>query len=122
MSSLRQVHSHEGIARLQQRHLHSHIGLRTGVGLNIGPGASEQALRPVPGKILDLIHDPAATVIAASRKALRIFVGQWAPHCRHHRVRHPVLRCNQFDMAVLPRCFRFDRGCNFRILSAHLFN
>ncbi len=47
MAARREVETHERVARLQQRQEHRLIGLRSGIGLNIGESAAEQRLGPL---------------------------------------------------------------------------
>src|SRR5450631_4409100 len=51
-------------------------GLRARVRLHIGECAGEQLLRPVDRQLLGHVHIDAAAIIAPTRVALGVFVGQ----------------------------------------------
>ena len=114
-----QVHSHDGVSGREHGKLHRHVGLGAGMGLHVGIITAEQLLRAFNGKVFHLIHIIAAAVVAFSRVALRIFVGEYASHGGHHRFAHPVLRCDQLDMAVLTLLLVHDRLCDLRIRLSH---
>ena len=119
MSAVIQIHTHNGISRIQDGKLNRHVGLCTGVGLYIGIITAKQLLRTFNGKVLNLVHTFTSAVISFGRIAFRILVGKHASHCRHYSLAHPVLGSDQLDMAVLPFLLIHNRLRDFRICLLH---
>ena len=109
MSSLGKVKTHEHVARLQHSHLHSKVGLGTGMRLNIGILSSVELAEPVDGELLYLVHHLASSVVALARIALRIFVRADRTHCLEHLVRDIVFRRNKFQSLRLSLLFLSDQ-------------
>jgi hypothetical protein len=76
VAASRQIESHESVARLHQSHEHCLIGLASGVRLDVGEGAAKQFLGARDRDLFGDINKLAAAVIATSRIALGIFVGE----------------------------------------------
>ena len=76
MAAMREVHPEHGVPRFQYREIDRHIGLRSGMGLDIGMVGAEKLLCPLNGQVLDNVHMVAAAVIALAGVAFRIFIGQ----------------------------------------------
>ena len=55
-----QVEAQDGVARLQGGEHHGCIGLRTAVGLHVGPGGAEELLHAIDGQLFHLVHELAA--------------------------------------------------------------
>ena len=77
MSSLVELHSHECIARLEQRVEYGKIGLGTGMRLNVGICTAEQFLRAADCQLFDLIDNIASAIVAVKRVAFSVFIGQY---------------------------------------------
>lgn len=76
MSALREIHSQVSVARFEHRQIHRHVGLRTGVWLDIGVLGSEELFRSRDRQAFDDIHKLTATVVAATWIAFGVFVGE----------------------------------------------
>ena len=64
------------VPRLQHRHVDGHVRLRARVRLDVRVLGSEQLFRPVDGELFYLVHDLAASVVAATGIASAyLFVG-----------------------------------------------
>jgi hypothetical protein len=72
-----EIHAHEGVARLHQRHEHRLVGLRARVRLHVCPSAIEQRLGPLDRQDLDLVDIFAAAIVAATRIAFGVFIGEY---------------------------------------------
>ncbi len=73
------AHPQNRIARLEQRHHHALVRLRTGIGLDVGVFTAVKFLGALAGQLLDLVHELAATIVTAARIAFRVFVGKNRP-------------------------------------------
>src|SRR5579863_5503642 len=74
VASVRQVQAENGIARLQDGGVRLHIGLRSGVRLDVGVVCSEKLFRALSGQVLDDVCELAAAVIAFPRIALGVLI------------------------------------------------
>ena len=74
VAAVRKVEAENGVARLQNSRIGRGIGLRAGVRLHIDVLAAEELPRAVAGEVLHDVGILAATVVAASRIALGVFV------------------------------------------------
>ena len=106
----RQAHAQDRVARLQQRQEHRLVGLRAGMRLHIGEPAGEQLLRPIDRQLLGHIHMHAAAVVAASRIALGVFVGQHRALRLQHGGGDDVLAGDQLDAVLLADQFGAECG------------
>jgi len=113
MSAVRQIHAHDYIARLQQRHVHRHVRLRARVRLYIGVLNPEQLTRTLLRQAFDLIDMFAAAVVAAARITLGILVGQHRALGLEHRFRYDVLAGDQFQRVLLAAQLGLD-GLEYR--------
>ena len=80
------VHTHESIARLENRHEYRHVGLCAGVGLHICILGAEKFFQTVDGKLFGLVNHLAAAIIAVAGITLGIFVCEAGTHGLHHLV------------------------------------
>jgi hypothetical protein len=104
----RQRQPHERVARLEQGEKHGLVGLRAGVRLDIGEGATEQLLGAVDRELLGDVDVLAAAVVAPPRIALGVFVGQHRALRLEHRARDDVLGGDQLDLVALTCQFVAD--------------
>jgi hypothetical protein len=72
------------------------------MGLDVGVLGFEEFLGPIDRQLLHLVDDRAALVVATTRIALGVFVGEHGSGCRHHGRGSEVLRCDEMDVGVLP--------------------
>ena len=115
MAAGREAHAQDRVARLQQGQEHRLIGLRARMRLHIGECAGEQLLRPVDRQLLGHIDVHAAAVVAPTRVALGVFVGQHRTLRLQHRGGDDVLAGDQLDPVLLADQFRAERGRQFRV-------
>ena len=72
MAAVGQVHSHEGVPGLEQRHVDGHVRLGTAVGLDVRVlGAEELDGAPADGETFDDVDYLASTVVTPARDSLR---------------------------------------------------
>ena len=113
-------HTHEAVARLHQRELHSHVGLSAGVRLHVHghldtSRLAEQLLRAFLSNALNDVDVLAAAVVALARIAFSILVGQLGALSSHNCGGSVVFRRDKFDVVFLAVVLRFDSGPNLRV-------
>ena len=91
MAAVREIHSENGIARLERGHIDRDIGLRAGVRLHVGVLGAEELLRAVDRKLLGLVDEFAAAVIALRAVAFGVLIRQHRAHRFEHRFGDEVL-------------------------------
>ena len=101
VTALGQVHTHNGIARLEHREINDLVRLGTGMGLDVGVIRAEQLAGALAGDILHYVYRVAAAVVALAGIALGILVGQHGTHRRHDRGRNDVLAGDQLEVLLL---------------------
>ena len=77
-------------------------------GCTLANSAAEQGLDPIDGQLLDDVDVLAAAVVAASRIALGVLVGQHRALGLHHRDRSEVLRGDHLQRSLLAPQLRAD--------------
>ena len=87
----------EGVAGLEHGHHGCHVGLGTGVGLDIGVFAAEELFGAVAGELFDLVVIFASAVVSAAWVSFRVFVGEACSHCVHDRFGDMVFGGDEFD-------------------------
>src|SRR5690606_35386539 len=105
VAAVRQRHAQDGVAGLQQGEVDGLVGLRAGVGLDIGVVGAEQLLEAVDGKLLGHVDVFAAAVVALARVAFGVLVGQLAALGLHHPWAGVVLAGDQLDVILLAARF-----------------
>ena len=108
VTSMGKVHGEIRVARFEQSHQDSHVGLAAGVRLRVGPFSAEELFRTVTGQSFDRVDVIATAVVAPARVALRVFIGQDRPDSLANRERGRVLGGDQFELGVLAPTFRRD--------------
>ena len=73
------------------------------MGLDIGILGSKELADPVNGKLLDLVDNLTATVVAFPRIALCILVGKTGSHGLHHFVAHEILTRDKLHALLLAK-------------------
>ena len=66
-----EAEAEHGVARLEQRLVHAHVGVGAGVRLDVGVLGAEQRLGPLDGQRLDVVDDRVAAVVALARDSPR---------------------------------------------------
>ena len=105
---MRQVHAQDGIAGLEQREVDRHVRLGARVRLDVGVLGAEERLGALDGQRLGDVDELAAAVVAASRIAFRVLVGEDRPGGLEHGRADEILRGNQLEPGVLPMHFIAD--------------
>ena len=96
-----EIEAHERIAWLHQRHEDFGIGGGAGMRLHICEIAAEQAGHTFDRETLGDIDELAAAVIALSRQAFGVFVGEHRALRLKHGAADDILRRDQFDLVAL---------------------
>ena len=102
VSALCEVHGEIGVAGLEDRQIHGHVGLRAGVRLDVRVLGSEKLLGARDGEAFDDIHIFATAVVAAAGIALGVFVGEDRSGRFEDRSAGVVLGGDQFESVELP--------------------
>src|SRR5215831_7212673 len=118
MPASREVQSHKRVAGLHQRHKNFGVGGSAGMRLHIGEAAPEQPCCALDRQPLGNVDELAAAVIAFSRQALGVFIGEHGALRLKHGAADDILRCDQFDIVALAAEFELYRLGNFRIAFA----
>ena len=90
---------------LQRGHIDGHIRLRARMRLHVGVLGAEKLLRAVDRKLLGVVHEFAAAVIALRRIALGVFVREHRAHRFEHRFGDEIFRGNQLEAGGLAAHF-----------------
>ena len=76
MAPLVEPHGEHGVPGLEEGLVGGEVGVRPGVGLDVGVLGPEQGLGPLACEVLHLVDDPVPPVVPAARVALGVLVGQ----------------------------------------------
>ena len=115
MPAVGQVHPQHCVAGLQQGEIRRLVGLRAGMGLDVGMLRAEQLAGPFPRDVLHHIYFLAAAIIALARIPFGVFIGQDAAHGRHHRGGHDIFRSDQLQIPALTEQLALHGLPDFRI-------
>ncbi len=118
VSALVEVQSHELVAWLQHCQQHCSICLCSGVRLYIGIFCTEELLHAVNGKLLTLVDDLTAAIVAVSGISFGILVGHVRPHSLHHLIADEVLRSDELHALQLALVLLLDEVKNC-VVSLH---
>ena len=69
-------HTHDRLARFDQRCIGRQVGHRTGVGLDVGVIGTEELFGSIPRQVLDQVGDLLSLIITLTGIAFRVFIGQ----------------------------------------------
>ncbi|MNV37430.1 hypothetical protein D3C71_1289510 [compost metagenome] len=116
VTTLRQVHTENGIARLQQRGVNREVSLRTRVRLNVRVVCAEQLFCTVNRQLFNDINVLATAVVALARVTFCIFVGQLRTLRLHDARAGVVLGGDQFDVLFLTYFFLLHSLPQFGII------
>ena len=86
-----EAQSHDSVSWLNRRKVRGHVGLRAGVGLNVGVICSEQVFGALERETLGHVDELAAAVVAATGVSLGVFVGKDGPLRLENRAARIVL-------------------------------
>jgi hypothetical protein len=121
MSAMSQVHAEDRIARLAGGKIHCHVGLRSGMRLDIGVLGAEQLFGAINGQLLSYVDKLATTVIALRRIAFRVLVRQHGTLHFEHSFADKILRGNELQAEFLPLGLMVDRSGNIGIIGTEHF-
>ncbi len=116
VSALGKIHTHNGIAGLNQRKIRRHIRLRARMRLYVGKIRTEQFTGTLDRDIFYDIDALTAAVIALARITLGIFVGQHTAHCRHNGRGNDVFAGNQLQISLLTGKLLRHRRADFFVV------
>src|SRR5438105_7702903 len=109
VAALVQGHSEHDVARLEDRGVRRHVGLRAGVRLHVRVLRAEERLRALDGEGLGDVDPLAAAVVALARIALGVLVREDAAHGVQDRLAGVVLRRDELDLLHLTASLVLDR-------------
>ena len=102
--------AHDRVAGLEQRVVDGGVGLRAGVGLDVGVLGAEESLRAVDRQLLGDVDPLTAAVVAPAGVTLGVLVRQHAALAFEHRLRDEVLRGDHLQRALLALELAAQRG------------
>ncbi len=115
VAAVRERHAEHGVARLDRRHEHGHVGLRARVRLDVGVVGAEELLGAVDRELLGEIDVFAAAVVATARIAFGVLVGQDARRRFADGPACVILRRDQLEVVALARLLEVNGGRDFRV-------
>jgi hypothetical protein len=101
VAALVEAERHHRVARVEEREVDGHVGLRAGVRLHVGVLGSEQLLRAIDRELLDLVDDLAAAVVAPAGISLGVLVREDRAGRVEHGLGHEVLRRDHLERVLL---------------------
>jgi hypothetical protein len=115
VAAMRKIHAKDYVVLLQRGHIDRHVGRSARMRLHIGMLCAEEFLGAIDGELLDLVSVLAAAVIAPSRIAFGVFVGEDGAHGFEDRLGDKVLRGDEFQTCGLASGFVAKEVRNLRI-------
>ena len=116
VTALRQVHTQNGIARLQQSGVDREVSLGAGVRLYVSVISAEQLFCTVNRQLFNDINIFATAIVALARITFGIFIGQLRTLCLHNTRTGVVLGGDQFDVLFLTYFFLLHSLPQFGII------
>jgi hypothetical protein len=111
-----EVEAEDGVAGIEDGHVGGGVGLGTGVGLHVGVLSAEDLFGAVAGEVLDHVGVLASTVVAASRIAFGVLVGEDGACGFEHGAADEVFRGNHLKAFVLAADFGVNGGGDFGVV------
>jgi hypothetical protein len=115
VAAVRQIHCQHRVARRQTRHVHGLIHRRAAQRLHVRVFGAEQGFGPFDRERFDAIGVGLAAVIATSRIAFRVLVGEGAAIGGVHLRECVVLGRNQFQAFTLTLLLADQCGVNIGV-------
>ena len=115
VAAVGEVHAEDGVARLHDREIHGHVGLRARMRLHIRVLRAEELFRPADGEALDDVHVLAAAVVPATGVAFGVLIGEHGARRGEDGAADEVFRGDQLETVPLPVQFVAHRIRDFRI-------
>ena len=116
MAALIQAHAEHLVAGLDERGVGGQVSVGAAVGLDVGELGIEELTSAIASEVLHDIDLLAASVIALTRIALGVFVGQHAAHGLKNGRAHDVLGRDELDRSPLTRELLIERAGDRRVL------
>ncbi len=113
VSPVSEVHGQDAVAGLEDGEVHGHVGLRTGVRLDVGVFRVEETFCAIDGKLFNDIYIFASAVPAFSWVAFGVFIGEAGSLGLHDGFGCEVFGGDQFDVLELAECFGLDGSGDF---------
>lgn len=101
-------HGEDGVARLAPSEINGFIGVGAGMGLDVGMVGMEELLGALNGEGLNLVHVFVAAVVALTRVAFAILVGEDGAHGFQNVGGDIVLAGDEFKAVALADFFLMD--------------
>ncbi len=115
MTPVGQVQSHDGVAGVQNGEEDRLVGLRPGVGLDVGVLGAEEGLGPIDGELFGDVDGGATAVVTFAGIPFGVFVGQDAPLRGEDRFGGGVFGGDQFEGELFALFFALDGFPQFGI-------
>ena len=115
VTALRQIHTHNSVAQIEQSEVNCKVGLRTGVRLNIRILCTEQLTCALDCDALYLVNKFTAAVVALAGKTLSVLIGQHAAHSSHNAGRNDIFAGDQLDILALTVQLLVHRTAQLRV-------
>jgi hypothetical protein len=115
MTAMIEIHGQYFPSLGDEREIYGLIGLRTGMGLQIGMFRSKEFLGPLSSERFDFIHYLATAIVPIAGITFGVFVGQTGAGGFHHRLTGKVLRSDQLQVALLSFIFFPNQPLNLWI-------
>ena len=115
VAAVGEVEAEDGVAGGEQGHEGGGVGLRAGVGLDVGVLGAEELLGAIAGEGLDDVGEFTAAVVALAGVALGVLIGEDGAGGFQYSARDEVLRGDHLEAFVLAEHFVFDLLGDLRI-------
>ena len=94
MTAMIKIHPKDCVPWLQKGEVNSHVGLGSGVGLDIGMLYPKQRPNPFNGESFHHVHVLTTAVVSPVGISFGILIGHDIGLCFNYRPRSVILRCN----------------------------
>ena len=125
VAAVRQIHAHDGVARLQHRGVRRLVGLRAGMRLHVDVFGAEKLLRAIARQVFHHVGELAAAVVALAGITFGVLVGEHAAGGFEHRFGGEILAGDQLQARILALGFFADEiediGIDFGERARHSF-
>ncbi|MNC22806.1 hypothetical protein D3C75_708130 [compost metagenome] len=122
MTAVSEIHAEHSVTGIQCGQINCHIGLSTGMRLDIGMISAEQLLGTVTGKVLYDIDIFTAAIVAFARITFSIFIRKNRTHRFHYSFTDDILRSNKLNVGTLTVQLQSHRFQYCRVTLAQLFH
>ena len=116
VATVRKVHSQNCISWIEGSKQDAHVGLASGMWLDIGMVRAKELFRSVSGQIFGYIDKFAAAIVALAWIAFRILIRKHRAHCFHYSLGCVVLAGDKLELIPLPGLLALHCSPKFRIL------